>query len=473
MQNVCRPLLLVVSLACLACSHPTTASGGPPKQAGAPTRGCRGDAPVDKEIAQVYGVRASWFNDPDGSKRLYVLEAGRSSHNQPTLVLIHGVGEVGTGDFHPVLASLARSRHVLAVDLPGFGRSGMEGEDFGPEKLVHSVDVVSRACASTKLDVLGHSSGGALALLFAAHRSQDVRRLVIVDAAGILRPEVLLRGQLHQTLTNMRERAPVAGKVVEKVGDVLIEAMHRLTPRASDVADSGLLGRSPPVLAATRLLDFNFGEAIRDIHAPTLILWGKEDHVVPPRIAHLLDDRIAHSELEFIDGAGHVPMKDQPELFASLVSGYLNSPIERKQQHPSPNSSTREGRCDGQENIILEGDYARIEVNGCKKIWLNRVRARQIVVKESEGRLDNAEVSEGVTIEKSEMSLTGGSLRGAVALTLSDSKLDIAGVDLAGESAALSVREKSEVVFSVTPLKSPKNDRIFHGAAEYEAGTQL
>ena len=183
------------------------------------------------------------------------------------------------------------------MDLPGFGRSNPEDQDFGPERLARSVDTVVRACAPGKIDVLGHSSGGSLAVLFAAKRNDAVRRLVLVDVAGILRPEVLLHGQLHQSLTPMREKVPVISKVVEKTGSVLIDAIQALVPNAEKVADTGLLGQSPGVLAATSLLDFNFGQAISEVKAPTLIFWGHKTYVVPTRIAQLLDDRIARSEL--------------------------------------------------------------------------------------------------------------------------------------------------------------------------------
>jgi pimeloyl-ACP methyl ester carboxylesterase len=457
----------------MACHSAVTASGGPPKpDATIPSTTCDGDAPVDDPVKLVPGVRGSWFNDPSGDQRLYVLEAGTHHAGQPTLILIHGVGSVGSGDFYPVLEALSRRRHVLAVDLPGFGHSQLHDKDFGPERLVRSVDTVRRACTKGAVDVLGHSSGGALALLFAAEQADAVRRLIVVDAAGILRPEVLLRGQLHQTLTDMRSEAPIASKVIEDTGDLLIQVVHALSRSATSIAQTGLLGDSPGVLAATSLLDFNFGSAIARIRAPTLILWGKNDHVMPPRIAHLLEDRIARTQLRFVDDAGHVPMKDQPELFGSLVTGYLDSeppPLETSK----PNRSELEGRCEGQEDLILEGDFARVSIHDCKKVWLNHVRAREIDVKSSDGRIDQSVVSERLRIEGSEFSLTGGELSGECALEVSDSKLDVAGVVIAGKRAAICAHKKSELVFSVTPLASPKTTRILHEKIELEDGHEL
>jgi pimeloyl-ACP methyl ester carboxylesterase len=458
---------------CLACRPPVTSSGGPPKpNSSVPSVSCDGDAPVDDPVKHVPRVRGSWFNDPSGEQRLYVLEAGRRDTGRPTLLLIHGVGDIGSGDYYPVLEAISRQRHVLAVDLPGFGHSAIKNEDFGPQRLVRSIDTVRHACTSGRVDVLGHSSGGVLALLFAAEHQEDVRRLIVVDPAGILRPEVLLQGQLHQTLTGVRDSAPVTGIAIEKIGDLMIRAVDALTPSAKRMAETGMLGDSPGMLAATSLLDFNFGPAILKIQTPTLILWGKNDHVVPPRIAHLLDDRIADSQLTFVDGAGHVPMKDQPELFASLVSGYLNSKPPREPPAP-PNQSTREGRCEGKKDVVFEGDFARVVVKDCEHFWLNHVRAREVEVKDSDGLIESSIVSEKLRLSNSEIALTGGELRGDVPLEVSDSELDLAGVAITGKTAAVRVHKKSKLVFSVSPLVSPKTDRVLHEALELDDGKEL
>lgn len=422
------------------------------------------------------GVRASWFNDPSGNERLYVLEAGpRQPNDAPPLVLIHGVGSIGTADYYPVLAALSRERHVLAVDLPGFGRSNPEDEDYGPERLARSVDTVVRTCAPGKIDVLGHSSGGALAVLFAAQRADVVRRLILVDVAGILRPEVLLHGQLHQVLTTTRAKAPSFAKGVEAIGGAMVDALQALVPSAKKVGQSGLLGKSPGVLAATALLDYNFGAAIEAVRAPTLILWGAQDHVVPTRIAELLDDRIAHSQLTYIPDAGHVPMKDQAGSMALLVNEYLSGPTPPPDApvRPPPAKVTRDGTCAQKDDVTLEGDYDEISISECERFRLHKVRARRVSIRKSQGRLDEVLISEGLTVDEADLFLTGGAVHGVVALDSSDSKLDIAGVDITGSEAAVRMRKQNEIVFSVTPVQSPKTSGILHKELKVDAAKEL
>jgi len=242
----------------------------------------------------------------------------------------------------------------------------------------------------------------------------------------------------------------------------MIDTIHAFTPDDGAIGKSGLFGDSPPVRAATSLLSFDFGPAIAELSAPTLILWGKEDDVVPPRIAHLLKDRITPSELVFIDGGGHAIVRDQPKSVAEHAVEFLDRRTIDPEKLRAPNVSARVGRCDGQKDVILEGDFARIEVHNCRHIWIDHARARSIEIVDSEGRIDNSEVSDGVVVKTSQLSVTGGTLRGRRAIQLTDSKLDIAGVAIEGSEAAVYALSDVELVFSVSALKSPLNERTYH-----------
>lgn len=418
-------------------------------------------------------MRASWFNAPQGSERLYVLEAGKRREDAPTLVLFHGVGEIGTGDYYPVLAELARVRHVLAVDLPGFGRSDPRDDDYGPERLVSAVRTVVDVCGARSLDVLGHSSGAALALLFAADHEPKVRRIVLVDAAGILRPEVLLRGQLHQALTPMRDKAPGASKAVQAVGGALIQAVQGLVPNAKAIAETGLLGDSPSVRAATALLDYNFGYAIERVRSPTLILWGEKDQVAPPRIAHLLDDRIPQSELLFIAEGGHVLMKDQPKPMAEAVVRYLTEPLQQSaQSEPQNERSQGRGTCKDRDEQTFAGHYDSLEIVNCKKFRIHRVHAKEVHIRDSEGRIDESTLG-ALRLDDAEVSITAGEVRGQVAVIAQDSKLDIAATRLVGEQVALRLDEDSKAILSITRVESPLTNSILHEELAPKDGRDL
>jgi pimeloyl-ACP methyl ester carboxylesterase len=408
-----------------------------------------------------------------GEKKIYVLELGKKRRGVPPLVLFHGIGVIGIRDFLPALAPLSRDRQVIGIDLPGFGHSERNDDDLTPDRMVRKVASVLHALGVQKVDVVGHSSGAALALLLAAQKHELVRRLVLVGVVGVLRPETLLRSQLHENLNELREERPVAAKVVEKSGDALVNALAAILPSASALGESGLAGRSANVLLATSLLDYNFGSAIAHVRTPSLLVWGDKDDVAPIRVGHLLDDRLPMSELEYVKDAGHVVMKDQPVVLAALINTYLDDPLPRPQRKKQPDEPLADMRCEGQSDQTFTGEFDEIVIDNCKNAWLNRVQARRIVVRGSDVRLDHASVSEGVIADGSTLVITGGELRGEVPLNLGGGSHDVAGTVILGTRAAVHARDRADVLFSVTRLTSPRGTRFAHEEVELASGQDL
>jgi hypothetical protein len=253
----------------------------------------------------------------------------------------------------------------------------------------------------------------------------------------------------------------------------LVNVLGPLIASPGALADSGLVGSSPGALLALALLDYNFGAALFRIRAPTLVVWGNRDEVAPVRIAHMLEDRIPDSKVSFLKDAGHVPMRDQPAALAELVTSYLEEPIEKASEEHASKKPAPDKRCEKQDDATITGDYGEIILDHCKNAWLNRVRARRIVVKESEVRIDHGYVTQGVIAESSELVITGGELRGEVALDLNGGTYDVAGADIEGKVAAVRARDKASVLFSVTRTKSPKATRILHEAMDLAPGAEL
>lgn len=430
-------------------------------------------APVNPEVRDLPNISAWWFKPSGSAARLYLLDIGPHSTTHPPLVLFHGDGAAAGRDFYPILARLSSERRVIAVDLPGFGRSERQGDDFAPDEMVRQVASVVTALGLRRVDVLGHSSGGPLALLFTAQSPKLVRRLVLMAAVGVLRPETLLRSQLHDQLTGMRADSRIAAGVVETGGGALVSFAALLGGSPGGFSNSGLAGNSAPILFALALLDYNFGAALFGVRAPTLLVWGDRDEVAPVRIAHILEDRIPGSKLAFLEDASQVPMRDHPAALAELLTSYLDDPTEQRAEQGAPKKPVQDKRCEHQDGMTITGDYGEITLDHCNNAWLNRVRARRIVVRESKVHIEHGYVTEGVIAERSDLMITGGDLRGEVALDLNGGAHDVAGTDIAGSVAAIRARDKTTVLFSVTRIKSPKAARMLHEAMDLAAGQEL
>ena len=123
--------------------------------------------------------------------------------------------------------------------------------------------------------------------------------------------------------------------------------------------------------------------------------------------------------------------------------------------------------------MVIRGSYDRVVLDECHHAWLDHVSAREIIARRSEVNFDAVRVREGVVLEESSAMFTAGELRGAVALDLKESRVDIAGTQISGSEAAVLARTISRLVFSVAPVKSPKTNGILHRTFQLKAGASL
>lgn len=260
--------------------------------------------------------------------RTRVLEAG--SDRAPALVLVHGLF-ASHRSFEDAIEDLGERFHVIAPDLPGFGESEKPSPAryaYGVETHAESIADLIAAFGVGRASVLGHAMGGAIALTLAAEHPELVQRLVLEDALAYPHPQPF---KLRLPLV------PVIGGIVFKqlYGRALFGAMMRdlyyrpgfepppervdwhydafNSPSARESAHAvmrALLDTRPVVARLSR------------IAAPTLVLWGRDDRLLPVASAHRLVREIPGAKLEIMD-AGHTPHEELPRELVALVSEFL------------------------------------------------------------------------------------------------------------------------------------------------------
>jgi pimeloyl-ACP methyl ester carboxylesterase len=217
----------------------------------------------------------------------------------------------------------------LAVDLPGFGRSGK------PAYLRYTIDEYDRWIEGF-LDMLGVErvklvvhDWGAVGLAFAQRLPERVERLVIVNAVPLLpgyrwhRTARIWRtpglGELAMGTTNRftlrlasRESNATPGPLPEEWLDSVLAHFDHGTHRAI----LRLYRSSPPAVLAAA------GARLSALHMPALVMWGMRDPYIPARFAREYANALAHAELEEVPDAGHWPWLDRPELIERIV-GFL------------------------------------------------------------------------------------------------------------------------------------------------------
>jgi pimeloyl-ACP methyl ester carboxylesterase len=260
-------------------------------------------ATIPREVDPVDGrlVRIEQHRTQVGPARIAYQVAGAG----PPLVLVHGLSGSARW-WHRNTPALARHFRVYVVDLLGFGGSrGRQAFVLGEaaEHLARWMQHVGVERAS----VAGHSMGGFVAADLAAGFPELVDRLVLVDAAalplgrGYVQHAVGLAGALRYCPPSF---LPVL------VGDALRAGMWTL------------------VGAALQLLRSDITVRLSEIRAPTLVVWGEHDPLVPLEIGRRLQEALPDARLEIIAGAGHNPMWDRPAAFNRLVLEFLGAPAD-------------------------------------------------------------------------------------------------------------------------------------------------
>jgi pimeloyl-ACP methyl ester carboxylesterase len=238
----------------------------------------------------------------------------------PPLLYLHSLG--GDVEWLEVHERLATRHSVYLPAHPGFAEStGSERLDTVLDWVLHYVDLLDDLGLHT-LPVVGTSLGGWVAAELAALYPERVDRLVLVDAVGLWIDEVPigeLFGSTPPELATMLfhdQSHPVAR---------MMQAMTSITQVPEDFAYAQLRALE----AAARigwnpyLHDPKLAGRLRRVRARTLVLWGRQDGLVPAAYGERYRDLIPAARLEVLDRCGHLPAIEDPARFAEAVLRFL------------------------------------------------------------------------------------------------------------------------------------------------------
>jgi pimeloyl-ACP methyl ester carboxylesterase len=423
--------------------------------------------------------------------RAVVYEAGRG--HPRTLLLVHGLGSNGASDFAEHAAWLARSYHVLAVDLPGFAQSDKSGAAYSPASYAAFLRHVAERFARKPFSLLGHSMGAVVALRYAANYPEDIDRLVVVDAPGILHRAAYTGEFLTQLgIGFLQSRTGGSGAQAGEPFGMLIERLHQILGRAEQTnldlqlilsipaMREKLLQNDPLKIAGLAVALEDLSREIPQLKAETLVIWGRLDRIAPLRTGRLLAHLLPRAQLAVIENAAHTPMQEEPARFRELLEPFLRqglAPAPAKTQPARRGSAT----CDRRNDLVYEGDYDRLTLQGCRNVRLRAARVRELRVLDSSLIIEDSDIggaSGGLSAANASVAMTNGSIRGPVAITLLASRLDLAGVQVEGRDAAVQAQDSgpaaaSSVVFSISRVRSPHTDAAMHGYYAAASGKPL
>jgi pimeloyl-ACP methyl ester carboxylesterase len=285
------------------------------------------DAPALEFSQFDYGFR-SHAATVNGIKVAYIDEGNGPN----TLLLVHGLASNG-GFWRYNIEALSKQHRVIAVDLPGYGKSD---KGVYPYTMTFYADLLSELLRQLEIKsvvYVGHSMGGQIGIHFSFRHADQLRKLILAAPAGI---EPFSRGDgdwLKSVMTidwvkkttEDRIRANIAMNFYSYNGkfEWMVEERTRMA-KADDFEDFCYA----VVRSVYGMLDEPTTKILKDITVETHIVFGENDGLIPNPILHGGTSRqvgemgkslIPNSTLTFITEAGHMLQMEQPETFNTIV----------------------------------------------------------------------------------------------------------------------------------------------------------
>lgn len=233
----------------------------------------------------------------------------------PVVTLHHSTGSIGWLPLHDRLAEEFR---VVVPDMPGYGQSERPEWARTPRDLAILVNAGLEQLGLERVALVGFGFGGFVAAELATMDPSRVGRLVLVGAAGI-KPrdghgeimDMMLMDFVEYMEAGFRDQdafhamfGPEVAKDIKQLWDYSREMTARVSWKPY------LFSRQLPHL-------------LRAVRAPTLLVWGGADRVIPIDAAYQYRDALPDARLEVIAGAGHYVEYEEPETVARLIVGHI------------------------------------------------------------------------------------------------------------------------------------------------------
>jgi pimeloyl-ACP methyl ester carboxylesterase len=262
------------------------------------------------------------------------------------VLLIHGLAG-SSRTWRDVQPGLARTHDVIAPDLLGHGESAKPKGDYSLGAFASGLRDFLAAIDVTSATIVGHSFGGGVAMQLAYQHPELCDRLVLVGSGGLGREVswllrlVTLPGAEHLMPfvfpRFVADRGGDMGKVLSRVG---VEAPRLGEMWRAYASLAGAENRKAFVRTIRGVIEPG-GQTVSALdrlylaaHLPTLIVWGDRDDIIPVSHAHAAHEAIPGSRLEILEGVGHFPHAEAPELFLSVLTDFLST-TRRGQTEPT------------------------------------------------------------------------------------------------------------------------------------------
>jgi 4,5:9,10-diseco-3-hydroxy-5,9,17-trioxoandrosta-1(10),2-diene-4-oate hydrolase len=252
------------------------------------------------------------------------------------ILLIHGIGLYSESWMFNIEA-LGRHHRVIALDLAGCGRSDKPNSSYSYSFFAEFLADFMDALDIPKASLVGHSLGGGIARHFACFHPERVEKLILEDCSGWGREihfglrlsSVPLIGELmaapdrEAVIEGYRQCVHDPAIITDEIGEFAYQMVRY--PGAGR-AYLSILRAGVSFFGQKKRMYRSVMQNIDAITMPTLIVWGKEDPVIPVAHAYRAKEILSDARITVLEDCAHVPHCEYPEIFNELILDFLSEP---------------------------------------------------------------------------------------------------------------------------------------------------
>jgi pimeloyl-ACP methyl ester carboxylesterase len=244
-------------------------------------------------------------------------DISNSSVNLPPVLLLHGLG--GSADrWKQVIPYLSTKYRLIIPDVIGFGYSEKPHVEYTIDFFINFIKKFLNLLNISDVNIIGSSFGGLLSLEYAIKYEAEIKKLVLVSPAGMMR-------YVSTTLKHYISAAlyPTFENVLRAYQEMMYDSKMVSEESIEDFINRMNLPNSKYAFMST-LMAFNDQPQLTDrlkINIPTLIIWGRNDTLIPVRYAKKF--KIPNSKIVILDHCGHYPYIEKIEEFVRIILKFL------------------------------------------------------------------------------------------------------------------------------------------------------
>jgi pimeloyl-ACP methyl ester carboxylesterase len=233
----------------------------------------------------------------------------------PVILVLHGLFGA-LSNFQDVLQHFSSHYRVVIPMMPIYSLPVLDTNVKSLAKFIHKFIQFK---GFEKVNLLGNSLGGHVALVYSVRHPEKVQTLTLTGSSGLYENTM---GQSYPRKGNIdyvRERVQYTFYDPNTATEELVQECYSIVNDRAKTLKILSLAKSA--------IRHNMGEDLPNIHIPTCLIWGKQDTITPPEVGEEFNKLMPNSDLFWIDQCGHAPMMEKPEEFNTIYESWLTGKV--------------------------------------------------------------------------------------------------------------------------------------------------